>query len=291
MRATIVLMIDIFCCILILFENRQGVSGRIFVFHKHLIELNGPFLDYMINRYLHSTWITCMVFLVFTYVFLVCVLWSFINYMPFLTLWTVSFIRGGTFLSLCISHWWHCLTDFQPQAGGPGQVEGREGLICCLVVCLNLSWGPALGAIGWCSKENCQGNEVLTHSSPGMIWWGECSPSLLPALQSLLPGVLDRNLEKVGELVFLLTQRNSPARKPGVPVLHCRLTHTHTCPVLSAPSKEKWFLMREDSWGGADAREREGEILPQRENGTEEGKTHIWKRTLVLGKEILFSSF
>ena len=65
--------------------------------HKYLIKLNGPFLDYK-EKEIPSLYVNYLYGFVgfHLYVFFVCVLWSLINRMSFLTLWIVSFLRGGT---------------------------------------------------------------------------------------------------------------------------------------------------------------------------------------------------
>jgi len=65
-------------------------------------------------------------------------------------------------------------------------------------------------------------------------------------------------------------------------------THTHLPPL--GPERELISCKEEDTRGGADE-DRGVKMMPQRVSWREEGKTPIWKRTLMIGKEILFSSF
>ena len=151
-------------------------------------------------------------------------------------------------------------------------------------------------------KENCQEKEVLTWPSPvilsASLKWpdGVKTPNLLPAL-SLLLGVTGGNVGKAGEFFLFVTWRNSPARKPSrgqesqhFPWVHAHThthTHTHTHPICTHKG-ETIHCGGEDSRGEADTRERESTIEGHR---TEKGTTHRWRRTLAVGKEILFSSF
>ena len=81
------------------------MSGHISIFHKYLIKLNVLFLEHM-KKQTPSLYINYLDGFVgfHLHVFFVCVLWCLISHMSFLTLWTVSFIRGGDFLNLCASH-------------------------------------------------------------------------------------------------------------------------------------------------------------------------------------------
>ena len=78
---------------------------------------------------------------------------------------------------------------------------------------------------------------------------------------------------------------------PGPPIGSHTQTHTHTHTLAPPHLYHKGGTIHcvgEDSRGEADKRERESIIEGDR---TEKGKTHRWRRTLVVGKEILFSSF
>ena len=152
-------------------------------------------------------------------------------------------------------------------------------------------------------KEKCQ-EEVLTWPSPvilsASLKWpdGVKTPNLLLAL-SLLLGVTGRNLGKLGswsslwlEGIHLLGSQEE-ARSPNT---SRRFTHTHTHtqththlphPICTHKG-ETIHCWGEDSRGEADTRKREITIEGDR---TEKGTTHRWRRTLVVGKEILFSSF
>ena len=131
-----------------------------------------------------------------------------------------------------------------------------------------------------------------------MTWWSENSkspPSTISASRShrQKPG-------EAGELVLFVTWRNSPARKPRrgqesqhFPWVHTHTdthtqTHTHLPHPICTHKGETIHCGGEDSRGEADTRKREITIEGDR---TEKGTTHRWRRTLVVGKEILFSSF
>ena len=81
------------------------MSGHIYIFHKYLIKLNVPFLEHM-KKQTPSLYIRYLYGFVgfHLHVFFVCVLRCLISHSSFLTLWTVSFIRGGNFLNLYASH-------------------------------------------------------------------------------------------------------------------------------------------------------------------------------------------
>lgn len=123
------------------------MSGHIYIFHKYLIKLNVPFLEHM-KKQTPSLYIRYLYGFVGFHlsVFFVCVLWCLNSHLSFLTLWTVSFIRGGNFLNLYASHWWHFLIDCPSPLGRRTRSSEREGRSCLRPSDMS---EPSLGVLPW----------------------------------------------------------------------------------------------------------------------------------------------
>lgn len=125
--------------------------------------------------------------------------------MSFLTHWTVGFIRGGDFLSLCTPHWWHCLMTAGPKKGGPVQVERRKDLVCSLMTCPSLLLGPcpAYCVLMFKGKLSGEWGPTTPLSCCSLVFcevtrWDGRSPHFLPTLWSPFPGLPGRKQGEFG---------------------------------------------------------------------------------------------